>query len=330
MLALFGRGLYCRPGSSSLRSLPLGGSLSSPNSTSSGQLGDEFSGLTLHCDKERTTRNRFSVEDLAIATISAMKEEALKDYNAAIYDFYYTATRPQYDPIRIALRPAQGAAAIMLKRSSVMWTIKALSKDLMRTRFLHPLLFSVQCDAGSLFGGILEQSSGPAASAEPTGAPLSLVLLPKTSTDVVRAKPESLQDQPHYQVNLNFVGERLSQYYIFVSLLTALLQLGRSDVASILREFAMDNISLPVWVFMNVIPHPDAYPFQQYHAVALLEAAAQYYVLHHQYTEMTFELLMNGRLTASGCVTKALISRRRCFFGVEVKRNKTVDLVASA
>lgn len=302
----------------------------SPNSTSTGQLGDEFSGLTLHCHKVRTTRNRFSIEDIAIATISAMKEEALKDYNAAIHDFGYTADRPQHDPIRIALRAAQGAAVTMLKRSSVMWTIRALSQDLIRTRFLHPLLFSVQYAAGSLFEGILEQSSDTAASAEPTVAPLSLVLLPKTSTGAFRAKPESLQDHPHYQVNLNFVGERLTQYYIFSSLMTALLQLARSDASTILGAFAMDTGSLPVWVFMNASPHPYANPFQQYHAVALLEAAARYYVLHHQYTEMTFELLMDGRLAASGCVTKAVFSRRWCYFGSDDKRDKTVDLVASA
>ncbi|KAL8958221.1 MAG: hypothetical protein Q9193_004682, partial [Seirophora villosa] len=175
-----------------------------------------------------------------------MKEEALKDYNAAISDFDYTAVRPQDNPIRIALRTAQGAAVTMLKRSSVMWTIKALSQNLMRTKFLHPLLFSVQYDGVPLFGGILEQSSDIAASVERAVAPLSLVRLPKISTGVIRTKPESLQDQPHYQVNLNFVGERLSQYHVFSSILTALLQLGRSDAASILGEFAMDTGLIPV------------------------------------------------------------------------------------
>ncbi|KAL8652276.1 MAG: hypothetical protein Q9210_002774 [Variospora velana] len=262
-----------------------------------------------------------------------MKEEALKDYDAPLDDFDFTNTLPPNIPIRIAVRAAPDAPTRMLTRSSVMWAIRALSVELMRTRFLHPLRFAVKYYVDNLYGGVLVQpNNGPTPPPEPETSHLSLSLTPLSgnATNKLRGNSKVLRDQTHYEVYFNFLGERLSQFRIFEALMTTILQLGPSDAMSVQPEVAMVDDELPVWVFMRQVPHPAGHTFQQYHAVALLEAAAMYYVLHHQSTEMMFEILMDGHLTASGCVTKALMTRMWCNFGLEDNQTETGELIASA
>lgn len=123
----------------------------------------------------------------------------------------------------------------------------------------------------------------------------------------------SLQDQPRYQISFNFVGGALSEIRIFESILTLLLYLAKDDHLSGLPQASMELRQIQARIFIRqVSPPPPMYRFQQYHAVALLEAVARYYVLHGRYTEMTFELIINGYLVAWGCVTRAVVSRRWC------------------
>ncbi|KAI4281538.1 MAG: hypothetical protein L6R38_003620 [Xanthoria sp. 2 TBL-2021] len=241
-----------------------------------------------------------------------MKEEAREDYTAAVREYTFTDTLAPQVPIRIVLRAAQGAADSMLKRSSVMWSIRALSLDLMRTRFFHPLLFTVKYHDRDLYGGVLLE---PSSVAVPADAGKTDVFLPQSSSENITSVLRRDDDQTQYQVAFRFVGERLSQFQIFRALLTALLQLAPSDAASVQYQIAIDDSMSSVWVFMRqiLLPAP-GYTFQQYHAVALLEAAARYYVLHGQYMEMVFEIRMDGHLTATGCVTRAIRARRWCTF----------------
>ncbi|KAL9018095.1 MAG: hypothetical protein Q9185_004561 [Variospora sp. 1 TL-2023] len=260
-----------------------------------------------------------------------MKEEALKDYNAPLHDFDFINTLPPHVPIRIVVLAAEGAPPRMLTRSSVMWTIRALSVELMRTRFLHPLRFAVKYYLDRLYGGVLVQPNEPTPPPELVTSHLSLSLAPSSgnATSKPRGNPKVLGDEINYEVNFNFVGESLAQFRIFESLMTTILQLAPSDAMSVQPQVAMDDRELPVWVFMRQVPHPAGYEFQQYHAVALLEAAARYYVLHRRFTEMKFEILMDGHLSASGCVTKALYARMWCRFDLEGDQTETGELIAS-
>ncbi|KAL8758372.1 MAG: hypothetical protein Q9199_001547 [Rusavskia elegans] len=275
-------------------------------------VGDDFSGLSLQCNKVRTGPNIFSIESIAIATITAMKEEAREDYTATVREYTFTDTLAPQVPIRIVLSAAPGAADSMLKRSSVMWSIRALSIDLMRTRFFHPLLFTVKYHDRDLYAGVLLDPSNVAVF---TDAGKTDAALPQSSSKNISSVLRGDDDQTQYQAAFRFVGERLSQFQIFRALLTALLQLAPSNAASVQQQIAMDDSLYLVWVFIRqvLVPTP-GYTFQQYHAVALLEAAARYYVLHGQYMEMVFEIRMDGHLTATGCVTRAIRARRWCSF----------------
>ncbi|KAI4223218.1 MAG: hypothetical protein L6R36_005589 [Xanthoria steineri] len=276
-------------------------------------VGDEFSGLVLQCDKVRSGPNKFTLESIAIAAITALKEEAREDYTAAVREYIFTDTLPPQRPIRIVLRAAPGAAVGMLKRSSVMWSIRALAIELIRTRFFHPLLFTVKYYDRDLYGGILFEPIGAANPAD------AAVALPHSSfnkiSNVLRRDETSLQDETHYQVGFRFVGEKLPPLKTFEALLTTLLQLARSDAASVQDRIAMENRRYLVWVFMRQVrPPAPGYTLQQYHAVAVLEAVARYYVTHGQYRELELEMLKDGHLTAIGCITRALEARRWCTF----------------
>ncbi|KAI4244364.1 MAG: hypothetical protein L6R42_010483, partial [Xanthoria sp. 1 TBL-2021] len=133
------------------------------------------------------------------------------------------------------------------------------------------------------------------------------------STSMILSTRASLQYEPHYQINFNFVGEALSKIRIFKSILALLLHLAKDDHLTVLPQTSMELRQIQARIFIRqVSPPPPMYRFQQYHAVALLEAVARYYVLHGRYTEMTFELIVNGYLVAWGCVTRAVVSRRWC------------------
>ncbi|KAL9006584.1 MAG: hypothetical protein Q9180_009756, partial [Flavoplaca navasiana] len=235
----------------------------------------EFAGLTLHCNKHRTGRNRFSAEELAIASIAALKDEALEDYTATVLEFDFTESRPLQVPFRIVMRAAQGAASDILKRSTVMWAIRALALDLMRTRFLHPLLFTIKYHGTDLYGGVLAQPTGPPAhSVNPPDVAITPSLSLKNELNVLDKDSGSLQDQRQYQVGFRFLGSdlSLSRTQIYGAIMTTLLRLAPSDAYSVQPHVAVEEAFL-AWIFISqaLVPAP-GYTFQQYHAVALLEA----------------------------------------------------------
>ena len=279
-------------------------------------VGDDFLGLVLLCDKVRSGPNKFTMGSIAIAAITALKEEAREDYTATVREYIFTDTLSPQRPIRIVLRAAPGAAGGMLKRSSVMWSIRALAIELIRTRFFHPLLFTVKYFDQDLYGGILFE---PIGAANPADAGNTAVTLPQpllnNISNVLRRDNISLQDETHYEVGFRLVGEMVSPLKTFEALLTTLLQLAPSEAASVQDRIAMESRRYLVWVFMRQVrPLAPGHTFQQYHAVAVLEAVARYYVAHGQYREVEFEMLMDGHLTATGCVTRALEARRWCTF----------------
>ncbi|KAL8724348.1 MAG: hypothetical protein Q9166_008001 [cf. Caloplaca sp. 2 TL-2023] len=296
---------------------PSPSSISNLKNSSIGLVDDEFSGLTLHYDRRRTQRNAFTTESLAIAAITAMKEEALKEYNAPLLDFDFLSILPPENPIRIIMHSAPNAPSARLTRSSVVWTLKSLSTELLRSRFLHPLVFSVKCWTADLYEGILASPLGQGGVSKFLAAPHSMSLAPtptQNSTSMILTNiSSSLHHDTNYQINFSFVPQVLSTFRIFESILSLLLLLAKEDAATVLRRIKMELREVQARIYIEeVLRPPPNYHFQQYHAVALLEAVARYYVLHDQYTEMTFELLMDGHLVAWGCVTRPLNIRRWC------------------
>ena len=255
-----------------------------------------------------------------------MKEEALKDYTATVLEFDFTESMPIQVPFRIVMRAAPGAASGMLRRSTVMWAIRALAIDLMSTRFLHPLLFTIKYHGADLYGGVLAQPTGPPAHSVNPDMAVAPPLSPTNEINVLFNDTASLQDQSQYEVGFRLLGLDLSRNQIFGAIMTTILQLAPSDAYSVQPHVAMEE-AFSAWIFIS---QAAGYTFQQHHAVALLEAVARYYVPRQRYQEMIFELRMDEYITATGCVTKALLARRWCSFpedenGPKIKEEKTFD-----
>ena len=316
-VALFGQCLHCLPPSPSDRSQPAPRLIPEPKDGSLSDLGDEFAGLSLHLNQQRRLPIVFTTESIAIAAIHAMKETALEEYHGILSHFDYTDILPPANPVRMVMVPTPSSFAAPLKRSTVLWTLKTFTIELMKMAILYSLTFKVKYQMHDLYSGMLTSpKSGFAVYNQSLSHhhPLSLTTAPlETPTSVSLKPPAYLQDHPHYQINFNLLGDVLSKIWIFESILTLLLQLAQYDYSTVLPRTSMELRQVLARIYIiQVSPPPPLYRFQQYHAVALLEAVARYYVLHGRYTEMTFELVMNGFLVASGCVTKVVYSRRWC------------------
>lgn len=288
-------------------------------------LGNEFAGLQLLPSEEAAGPDQFTTETLGLLAVSALKEEALLDFHEIVH-FYDSADlvvppRPIhiYLSAEVALVHPQKA-----QRSTVMWAIDAAAVKMMRTRYLRQMPFDVYYRDEHLYSGAVIPGNRPAAlknsggnvtlsATTSTVAPLSLVSYPMNSSTVILRSLSPLQDHPIYSLDFEFVespGSVISDYYVFKTLLALLLKLAPSDAADIVRATCVKS---SWWAFMEeALPPVPGHRFQQYHAVAVVEAMAKYYELHGQYREMTFRLSANGRLMAQGCVTKPEQHRSWC------------------
>ncbi|KAL8858942.1 MAG: hypothetical protein Q9178_004621 [Gyalolechia marmorata] len=266
-------------------------------------------------NRARIHADVFTIDSIAITAIHAMKETALEDYNGLLVRFDFTDTVPPALPIRILMVQAPSSFAAPLKRSSVLWALKTFTIELMASGLLYPLKFQVLYRTHYLYyGELLIASRDPTVSNRSLSQPISLITtLVRNPTSMSLKTFLHLQDDTQYQVNFHFQGQVLSKIRIFESILTLLLQLARFDYLTIMTHFAMELPEIEAHIFIRQVElPPPGHHFQQYHAVALLEAVARYYVLRGVYMEMTIELVMDGYLMAWGCVTRALLSRRWC------------------
>ena len=315
IVALFIRCLHCLPSDPSINPSTASTSISKINDGSIGNLSDEFSGLSISFDRARIHADVFTTDSIAITAIHAMKETALEDYDGPLVRFDFTDTVPPALPVRILMVQAPSSFAAPLKRSSVLWTLKTFAVELMASGLLYPLTFQVLYRTHYLYyGALLTPSRDLTVSNRSLSQPISLITTPvRNSSSMSLETFLTLQDDTQYQINFRFQGQMLSKIRIFGSILTLLLQLARFDYLTIISGSAMELPEIEARIFIQQVEvPPPGYYFQQYHAVALLEAVARYYVLHGLYMEMTFELVMDGYRMARGCVTRALLSRRWC------------------
>ncbi|KAL8915370.1 MAG: hypothetical protein Q9171_000240 [Xanthocarpia ochracea] len=289
-------------------------------------IGDEFSGLELRFDGDFAA-NQFTVEAMGLFAIAALKEQALLQYDAFLTDLDFMDHVHPVPPIRIVFRAETPSIHHReVRRSTVIWAISRLAVEMMRGRILHRLPFQVFYLSQLIYSGFVALEDNPALPASSGNdslpaerahfTPASMTVIPINSTNVSLKNVSIQDDHPQYSLSFGFIDQRSSviwDYYIFRALIAALLQLAKLDAASSQLLIAVTTRELQAWVFMREVrPLPEDYRFQQYHAVAIVEAIARYYELHGQYREMTFQFRANGRLLAEGCVTKPVPSRQWC------------------
>ena len=292
----------------------------------------EFTGFSLTYNPHQPGANQFAIESIALAAIGAMKEEALLDYSGPVLDFDYTDEVDPDNPVRITAQAVLGAAAARTKRSTVIWMLRTLSVQMMRRGILRPLPFSVWIWRAPVYTGELRErevllgSRKSSDSHNDTALParralgdthsLTVVTPTPNSTTIILQTPSAPQEpnSPLYQVNFHLVGIPLEAPEIFESLLNLLLQLAHSDAAAAIPRCGINNTNLQALVFMMEVglPVESVHRFQQFHAVAIVQAIARYYVMRGEYRELTFDFHVNGVLVAWGCVVTTWMSRRWC------------------
>ncbi|KAL8950867.1 MAG: hypothetical protein Q9222_003121 [Ikaeria aurantiellina] len=305
----------------------------SAKNTSTSSVADEFTGLLLRPIREPGD-SLFTTESVGLFAIAALKEEALKDYTDPVFDYGFIDYEHPDPPLDFSIR-AETEALLheQVRRSTVMWTINTLALDMMRNRYLHRLAFTVNYFLEHLYTGVIDLNSDPTIvspqASPPNNQSLSSRALTANQSLTMKIthfanhrmalSPSSSSfhdDHPSYSLSFRFnpsPSSRLPEYETLKSLLATLLQLAKLDAASIQPLIEMATPESGVWVFMreSVPPAPNA-DFQQYHAVAIVEAMARYFQLQGQHREMTFTFSADGRVVGTGCVTRNLQWRRWC------------------
>ncbi|KAL8951295.1 MAG: hypothetical protein Q9222_002717 [Ikaeria aurantiellina] len=284
-------------------------------------LSDEFSGLLLNYNRDPGGPNEFYPEEVALAAITAMKEEATEYYTAILTSFDFVDWVHVEDRVRISMQATQRAPQNQIRRSTVMWALKSLAVELLRTRFLRPTSFTVSHLTTRLYNGALYSRYRAGSEAvdpsearrhSSTASPL-VVGRPNNETSVSFSGPVSLSKNSQFELHFQYLGQSLSSYSIFESILTFLLAFGMWDSSSVQETAGMEYPDLQAWIYMKEAqPPPPYYRLQQYQAVAILEGMARSQVAHARYQEMFFDFTVEGQLLARGCIVRALESRRWC------------------
>ena len=290
-------------------------------------LGDEFTGLTLRTD--RVIRpNQFTVDQIGLFAIAALKEEALLDYNEPLIDYDFTDYDHPIPPLQIVLSAkTHNIFHPKVRRSTVMWAVSAIAVDIMRSQYLHALSFEVFDNADHIYSGsigLLHERSSPrlpinSSSASPRSVrkPPSLAVIPTKSTNnVLLSSPPEVADQPQYDLSFTLTRLRASviqDRYVLPALILLLLQMGKADAASIQPRIAITRRDLQAWVFMEQIRRSEMdQHFHLFQAVAVVEAMARFSELKRRWGEMTVMLRADGQLLARGCITRAIPARQWC------------------
>ncbi|KAL8779768.1 MAG: hypothetical protein Q9203_001199 [Teloschistes exilis] len=284
---------------------------------STGNLNDQFTGFILRTDRQ-VGPNQFSDDDLGLVAITALKEEALLDFEEAVLDYDFMDEMHPENPIRIAMTAeARPLSHEKTRRGTVMWAIYAAVVDMLRTRYLRPLVFSVYYHTEHLYTGSIALRR-----VRPASNTISSQSLNENRVDadhILLKGSASSRDEAQYKLYFDFVPLApsarpvLSEFSMFETLLAFVLQLGQTSSGSIIPRSSMAIGGLHAWVFMKeAVPPLRGFAFQQYQAVAIAEAIARYCVLHSRFDEMVFKFLANGEVLASGCMTKTIEHRRWC------------------
>lgn len=293
----------------------------------SAELKDEFTGLSLRFNAPIPVHNEYSMESLALAAIAAMKEEALLDYAAPLRDFDFEDAFHPENPIHLVINSAYGADTTKLLRSTVMWTLLTLPLDLMRTQNLAYMDFDVRYQSRPLYQGSVVSRIEPTTSYEKQNdsavarplpkSPFSLDTIPTTKSKnvILQTSSSSLEDHPLYELDFSHhPGNVIPRFGMFESILSLQLLLGERDAASDIDLVSLHSLEYQVWIYMKEVrPGAGVHAFQQYHAVAVLEAIARHQAGRwHRFKEMMFKLKADGILIGEGCVTRAVNDRAWC------------------
>lgn len=264
----------------------------------------------------------FTVEEIALGFIDAQVEQGLADANEQQTYYYFTNTKYDDDPVRIRIEASSFAARDQLTRANVIHALNLLPITLLHNGFFAGVDFYETYHRQLLYTGTFyRDDTGTLGRTIPNGN------ITQTSTSRRRA---SSHQRLHVQqsnvtgvvltasysdisMELKFyhVGSRLSKVGYFSTILQAVFDLGLSGAGERVDSASITADKLPAWVFIRTVSDT-TFPFEVYHALAILEALARWAVQQGQYREVLFDFFVDGKLVSGGCVTMPSRPRQWC------------------
>ena len=285
-------------------------------------LNNRFAGFSVNYHSIRP--RRFSVNEVALGFINALKGQAIENCNQYITSYTYTDTEYENDPIRIRINAAAGSPDGQLVRCNYMFAIKTLMIDLMtqvrglygarftlsyRSRLLYIGVFDNKNDAPSLAQSS-NSSTDPSEPVAEEKRALSIQTLDiSNSTATLLAIPGS--NNVEYRINFDFRGNSFSKISLFSAIVEFMMTLAQLDSGDTVENISQTTPtdSLMIFVMHNAT---SSAPLQGFQLLAILESIARHAVNNERYQEMIFDFFISGELVAWGCVTTPHWSRMWC------------------
>ena len=283
-------------------------------------LNDRFTDLSIYYDLIRS--DVFTVNQIALGFINAVKIQALKDFNQHIVNYAFIDTEYADDPIRIRVEGAAGAPEGKLVRCNIMYAIKTLAVDLLTRGSPNGAVFFLSYNGQPIYNGIfdkknevalLEQSSNTSASlseisVQKKGALSTRSLNTANSSSTLLSIPGS--DDVEYRVDFDVRGRMVTKASFFSAIIEFMFKLAQPDSADSIETVSQSTGADLLWIFVR---HARSdHHLQVFQLLAILEGMARYVVGRGRYTEVVFSFYIDNDLVATGCVTKPVASRRWC------------------
>ncbi|KAI4204130.1 MAG: hypothetical protein LQ350_001321 [Teloschistes chrysophthalmus] len=320
MMGLFDFRSHCRSIESAV-------DVATTNYTTTIDLDVEFQAYSVVFIRSPTGANHYTIEDVALAAIGALKEAALESYGASVLEFNHVDEFHPENPVRITMRYIPPGPVSKTTRGALMWSIKTLIVQMIGFQYYRPLTFLVKHRQDVVWAGVLSdrdqamslpngtRTIANTLAVESPAAPLSLVPVPMpgNATTVELKQLPSLKDDPHYEVIFGNFPFPLSQTDIFESIMEFLIVLGKFGATETRVRDRLVLRRVEAWIFMTEVSPPvQEHRFKQFQEVAIIEAFARYYVQVGVYREMTVNFKVNGQNVARGCVTKRSRAQEWC------------------
>ena len=291
--------------------------MSTRNATS---LNDRFTDLSVYYDL--ITSEVFTVNQIALGFINAVKIQALKDFNQHIVNYAFIDTEYADDPIRIRMEGEPGAPEGKLVRCNIMYAIKTLSVDLLARGRHNGAVFFLSYNGQPVYNGIfdmknevalLEPSSNTSANLSETsvqekGALSTRSLNTANSSSTRLSIPGS--DDVEYWVDFDLRGRLVTKASFFSAILEFMFTLAQRDSADSVEAVSQSTGTDLPWIFARHVRSD--FQLQGFELLAILEGMARHAVSQGRYMELVFSFYINSNLVATGCVTKPIESRRWC------------------
>ena len=283
-------------------------------------LNDRFTDLFVYYDL--LTSQVFTVNQIALGFINAMKIQALKDFNQHIVNYAFIDIEYADDPIRIRMEGVAGAPEGKLVRCNIMYAMKTLAVDLLVRGHINGAIFFLSDNGQPIYNGIfdhknevalLEPSSNTSANLSEMALQMKGARRPRSlntanSSSILLSIPGS--NDVEYRVDFNLRGRLMIKAFFFSGILEFMFTLAQRDSADSIEAVSQSTGTDLPWIFARHVRSD--FQLQGFQLLAILEGMARYVARRGGCSELVFSFYINSDLVATGCVTKPIESRRWC------------------